>query len=182
MGYSMGEVNETNERRRGRKGIKNLDLVERGKIAALWEQGYNYNQIGKMLGRSETTISNEIKRGTVEIVDSELRKKKIYSPEAGQFISDRTRRRSYAKRNTQEKHRDFLEWIEHMVIEEKYSIDAAVGYAKEHELFPREEMLCTTTIYNYVEKRKTRIRPIDLPNKVRRRVKTSNRPVAKKKS
>ena len=41
-------------------------------------------------------------------------------------------------------------------------------------------MVCTKTIYNYVEKGKIKTKNINLPNKVRRRVK-SDRPTQKRK-
>ena len=51
-----------------------------------------------------------------------------------------------------------------------WSLDACVGYARLHSLFPKEQMVCTKTLYNYVDACLFQdVRNIDLPLKVRRR-------------
>ena len=61
----------------------------------------------------------------------------------------------------------FLTWIEHMVLKDKWSIDASVGYAIRHHLFARDAMVSTKTLYNYVHQGILQIAPIDLPLMVR---------------
>lgn len=55
--------------------------------------------------------------------------------------------------------------------DDKWSLDACVGYALAHNLFKRSEMHCTKTLYNYVELGLLGIKNIDLPQKLHRRTK-----------
>ena len=42
----------------------------------------------------------------------------------------------------------FINWIESKVLDDHWSFDAAVGYAKGHCIFVRNEIICTKTLYN----------------------------------
>jgi IS30 family transposase len=42
-----------------------LTLIERGQIEAYRKEGYGINEIARRLGRSKSTISEEVKRGTL---------------------------------------------------------------------------------------------------------------------
>lgn len=55
-----------------------------------------------------------------------------------------------------------------------WSLDASVGYAKENNLFSTDEMVCTKTLYNYVDLGLLTIKNIDLPEKLKRNTKSSN--------
>jgi IS30 family transposase len=46
------------------KKFKHLSVYERGQIAALLEEGKSQRYIAKKLGRSPSTISREIRKGT----------------------------------------------------------------------------------------------------------------------
>ena len=59
----------------------------------------------------------------------------------------------------------------HFCGDDKWSLDACVGYALAHKLFKRSEMLCTKTLYSYVELGLLGIKNIDLPQKLHRRTK-----------
>ena len=52
--------------------------------------------------------------------------------------------------------------------------DASVGYAKENNLFSSDKMVCTKTLYNYVDLGLLTIKNIDLPEKLKRNTKSSN--------
>lgn len=49
------------------------------------------------------------------------------------------------------------------VLDDHWSFDAAVGYAEHKGLFMRNEMVCATTLYNYLHKGVLGIKAIDLP-------------------
>lgn len=51
---------------------------------------------------------------------------------------------------------------------DKWSLDAICGYAKRHKLYPAE-ILCTKTLYNYINLGLLKIKSIDLPLKLRRK-------------
>ena len=44
----------------------------------------------------------------------------------------------------------FIRWIKERVYKDRWSFDAAIGYAKHKCLFVRNEMVCTKTLYNYL--------------------------------
>ena len=62
----------------------------------------------------------------------------------------------------------FINWIESKVLNDHWSFDAAVGYAKHKGLFVRNKMVCAKTLYNYLHKGVLGIKAIDLPLVVRR--------------
>ena len=61
-----------------------------------------------------------------------------------------------------------------MFTKKGWSLDASVGYAKENNLFSSDEMVCTKTLYNYVDLGLLPIKNIDLPEKLKRNTKSSN--------
>ena len=62
----------------------------------------------------------------------------------------------------------FINWIESKTLDDHWSFDAAVGYAKHKGLFVRNEMVCAKTLYNYLHKGVLGIKAIDLLLVVRR--------------
>lgn len=55
--------------------------------------------------------------------------------------------------------------------DDKWSLDACHGAALRSGKFRREEMVCTKTLYNYVDLGLRPIKNIDLPKKLRRNTK-----------
>ena len=53
--------------------------------------------------------------------------------------------------------------VENKVRVDKWSLDAAVGYALRKGLFVRNEMVCTKTLYNYLYQGILGLKPMDLP-------------------
>lgn len=60
-----------------------------------------------------------------------------------------------------------------MFTKKGWSLDASVGYAKENNLFSSDEMVCTKTLYNYVDLGILPIKNIELPEKLKRNTKSS---------
>lgn len=69
---------------------------------------------------------------------------------------------------------EFLNYVVEMFTEKGWSLDASVGYTKENNLFSSEEMVCTKTLYNYVDLGLLPVKNIDLPEKLKRNTKSSN--------
>ena len=67
---------------------------------------------------------------------------------------------------------DFLRYVEEKVITAGWSIDACVGYAKKNHLFDENEMVCTKTLYNYIDSGLLSITNMDLAEKLSRNTKT----------
>ena len=60
----------------------------------------------------------------------------------------------------------FLRFAEGKILKDKWSPDAVVGYCRNNSDW-QEEMVCTKTLYNYIDKGLLRIRNIDLCLKIR---------------
>lgn len=69
---------------------------------------------------------------------------------------------------------EFFNYVVEMFTKKGWSLDASVGYAKENNLFSSNEMVCTKTLYNYVDLGLLPIKNIDLPEKLKRNTKSSN--------
>ncbi|QRN85482.1 IS30 family transposase [Clostridia bacterium] len=145
---------------------KHLSSYERGQIKLLSDQGQTPYAIGKILGRASNTIRNELERGTV----CQIKQKKtimVYLPDAGQMAYERNRKFCCPRFKMLECS-EFIDHAIHLVRDNKYSLDAIVGAARLHGLFDKTEMVCTKTLYNYVDQGLLSIRNIDLPLKVKR--------------
>ncbi len=131
---------------------KRKDLTERERYAieAYRNDKKTIKEIANLLGRHYQTIYREIKRGTVEMLDSQLRPYKKYCADTGQAIADR---------NKTEKGRnlkvgndlEFMRFIETMVLKKKYSLEAILLHIEKHNLTFKTKV-CLNTLYNYVDK------------------------------
>ena len=148
---------------------KHLTLTERVKIELMLRDGKTAYAISKALERPINTISNEIGRGTVDQIKAGKRIR-IYLADAGQARYAENRkacRKHYQVLECEE----FVRHIETAMIENSWSVDAAVGRARETASFPKT--LCTKTIYNYIDLGLIRIKNHHLPLKLRRKAKGS---------
>ena len=64
-------------------------------------------------------------------------------------------------------------------MKDKWSVDAVVGYCREELGFSKDKMVCTKTLYNWIEKGLLRVRNIDLPIKVKLKPRKTKAKVAK---
>ena len=149
-----------------RKG-QHLSSEERHDIEVHLRDGWSTYKIAKHLGRPYNTIKNEIQRGTVLLYDGKVSR---YKAKAGEEQYRKNRRSSTRKYRCLETV-PFLRYVEKMVREEGWSLDACWGRALESGLFQREEMVCTKTLYNYVDLGMISLKNIDLPEKVSRNTK-----------
>ena len=154
-----------------------LSEVERGKIEAFLSEGLKPAEIARRLGRSRSTISREIKRGTTKQV-KQVNGKKIYFDH---YFADLTQRHYvegrqgiyYLKLEKVSEH--FLKAFEEAMKASPriHSVDSFVyAYKEEH---PSETVPSTKTLYNYIHQGLLAIKAIDLPKAVRLRKKTKNR-------
>ena len=63
----------------------------------------------------------------------------------------------------------FLQYAEKMILKEKWSPDVVVGTAQRKGKFDKGSMVCTKTLYSYIDRRILGVRNIDLPLKTRRK-------------
>jgi IS30 family transposase len=151
------------ERKRG----QHLQAEDRGALQALKAQGYSNRAIAKILGCSPTTVGNELKRGTPPRKSSKG-KDPSYSAKRGEAVYKANRKASVKPLKVL-RCKAFLAWVATQVRDHKWSLDACCGYAKLHQLFPADEMVCTHTLYNMVWADLIPIKVMELPEAVKRR-------------
>lgn len=146
---------------------QHLTNEERHFIEVQLKMGWNKNRIAKALNRPYNTIKNEIKRGTVLLYNGKVKR---YKADVGKEKYKENRKNSAPTYKCLEK-TPFLKFVVSK-FKEGWSLDACVGYALESGLFKRNEIVCTKTLYNYVDRGLLPIKNIDLPEKLRRNTKS----------
>lgn len=161
----MDNTNFTAEHRKG----QHLLSEERHEIEVFLKMGWSIYRIAKELGRPYNTIKNEIKRGTVLLYKGKVQR---YKADEGKRVYLEHRQNSRRQYRCLAYVR-FLQYVvEHFKSEEKWPLDACYGKALESKKFRREEIVCTKTLYNYVDLGLLPIKNIDLPEKLRRNTKS----------
>ena len=132
------------------------------------KDGWPIYRIAKHLCRPYNTIKNEIKRGTVSLYNGNVKR---YKADEGKRVYLEHREnchRQYRCLDTAQ----FLRYVvEIFKSERKWSLDASYGKALESGEFRRDEIVCTKTLYNYVDLGLLPIKNIDLPEKLHRNTK-----------
>ncbi|WP_270218766.1 IS30 family transposase [Enterococcus lactis] len=158
-----------------RKG-KHLSYAERCQIAVLKKEKYSNRQIAEALGRAPQTINGEVKNGrTVQ----QLRRQKqngktydyyveVYDADRGQAVYEENR--THCGRRPKWADSDaFLAWADEKMLQEKWSPDVVVGYAKEHDLFDLALIPSTATLYQWIDRGIMKITNLDLLEKLSRK-------------
>lgn len=129
--------------------FKHLTESERYKIEVLLLRNVSVKEIALTLGKCPATIYNEVKRGTVELFDSNLKPYRKYCADVGQRVYEeksRNKGRNLKVNNDYE----FLKFVEKKIGEEKYSPFAVLCYIKNNNLHFRTTV-CFKTLYNYID-------------------------------
>ena len=142
----MGQEKHSTKKRRW----KQLSESERYKIEDLLRAGMHPREISRQLGRDRRTIEREIKRGSVIQKDSEWRERMQYCADAGQRVHDERAGNKGRTLKIGYDHR-LAGYIEKKIGEEKYLPDAVMGEIKAKGL-KFETMICTKTLYSYIDK------------------------------
>ena len=161
--HAMDYPNCITERRKG----QHLTFEERVIIQTRWNDGWNTNQIAKEIGCSYNCIKTEIARGMTPLYNGKVMR---YKARTGQMVYELNRSKCVKSVNLMNCIR-FIKYVEQKFEEEHWSLDACVGRAIESGEFTREEIVCTKTLYNYVDAGLMKIKNIDLPEKVSRNTK-----------
>lgn len=147
--------------------FKHLLFHDRVLIAFMLNESYTQTRIAQELGVNRSTISREIERGSVlQIVAGRSVLK--YFAETAQTIAEK----SWANVGRKPKFLScsrFLAHADQLMKEENFSPDAVVGQAKDLELFSPEDMVCTNTLYRYIDSGMLETRNIDLTLKMSRK-------------
>jgi len=157
------DTENVQERKRG----QHLRLEDRGAIQSLQRMGFSLRKIAREVNCSPSTVLNELRRGTAERKPGRGRKP-TYKARSGQIVYESNRKRCH-KKTCVEQCQPFIKWMVSKVKDDKWSIDACVGYARRTGLFSAYETGCTSTWYTAIKKNHICIKPLDLPEMMRRR-------------
>lgn len=131
------------------KKYKHLSESERYKIEVLLEDKRKIDEIGRILKRDRSTIYREINRGSISRMQYDLSQKRQYRANVGQ------RRHQELGRNKERslkigKDLRLEKYIRKKILQEAYSPDAIIGEIKQKGL-KFKGMICTKTLYNYID-------------------------------
>lgn len=153
-----------------RRTFTHLTEIERGQIAAYIDENLSLREIGRRMGRDPSTISREKERGTVQQIDTFRKPYTKYFPDVGARVYKENRMNCGAHSKVMDAW-EFIGFAEEKILKEKWSPDAAVGYAKRQQMF--ECIPSTKTLYNWIDDKKTSVINMDLAMKLRRSTKAT---------
>lgn len=128
---------------------KHITTRERYKIEVLLKEKVKPFAIGKRLGKNVRTIEREIKRGMVQLLNSDLSYRQEYCADTAQRIYGVNGSKKGPSLKIGKDH-ELAEYIEKKIGVENYSPDAVIGEIKEKGLVFKTT-ICTKTLYNYIE-------------------------------
>jgi IS30 family transposase len=147
-----------------KKTFKHLNYEQRKLIERWLEEKYTKVKIAELLGVSRSTIYEEINRGTVIQLNSDLSEYKKYFADAGQRVYEEHRANSRKPYKLAEV-TEFIEYAEEEILTNKKAPDTICGRAKIENKFSKT--VCTKTLYNYIDMGLLRVKNIDLPLRVK---------------
>lgn len=140
----MGQGNNNTEVRKG----KHIDYEKRVRIETLFRYGLTPNEIGKQVSKSRRSIERELKKGMVELKNSDLTKRWEYSAVVGQEVHDMKCTGKGPPKKIGKDHK-LVDYIEKS-IKEGYSPYATLQNIKNLGL-KFETTICEKTLYNYID-------------------------------
>lgn len=165
----MGREKDTIKK--GKKRV--LQEKERYEIEILCKAGQSAKKIAELLGRHRRTIERELRRGTVEQMDSEWRMRRVYYADAGQRVAH-VRQSQKGRPLKIGKDHELAKRLEELIGKKRYSPEAALATVRKEGT---STSLCVKTLYNYIDRGVfLHISNQDLPVK-RDRKKRSYRPL-----
>lgn len=141
----MDHLNNTTKRGKG----KHINYEKRLKIEALSKAGLKSERIGQIIGCTGRAIRYELKKGKVELLNSDLTTRIEYSADVGQEKHDYA---GTAKGPNLKIGKDFslVKYIEEKIIKEKMS-PYAVGELLKQNRETFKTIISYRTIYNYID-------------------------------
>ena len=146
---------------------KHLSFEERVIIQTRIKDGFSLRAIVRELGCSPSTISYEVKRGTVSLYHGKQRR---YKADHGQSVYQANRYHCGRKSGFLKKS-DFIEYVNKHFSEDDWSLDVCANRSLAIGEFSSNQTVCTRTLYNYVDQGLMDIRNCDLPEKLKRNTK-----------
>ncbi len=158
---------------------KHLNFKERMTIEIRLKDGFSIYKIAKELGRSINTITNEINRGTTTQI-RQGKHIKIYLADTGEAVYTKNRLNSCRPFKVLDCS-EFINYTVDKIKNDSWSPDACVGEAIANGRFERYQMVCTKTLYNYIDLGLLDVKNTDLSIKLRRNTKSTRVKKHKKK-
>lgn len=150
---------------------KHLNFKERHLIEIRLNDGYTPYKIAKELKRPINTVLNEIRRGTTTQI-KQGKRVEIYLADTGAAVYNQNR--LYSCRTMKRiECSAFINYTVEMMQQKSWSPDACFGEALETGRFSRSKMVCTKTLYNYIDLDLLTVKNTDLPQKLRRNTKSA---------
>lgn len=129
---------------------KHLNERDRYRVEGYLESGLNAKQISRKLHCHISTVYREIKRGEVKRIHSDLTEYWAYRANTAHADYERkVTNRAHALKI--EKHKELSDYIERKMLGHKYSPDAVIGELKQKKQ-KFNGLICTKTLYNYIDK------------------------------
>ena len=152
-----------------------LTFEERVIIETLKKEGYSNYRIAQRLGVKPGTVARELKRGTTHWYVQYKKGTRGarcsgYSAKKGQAEYQKRRQKCGRKCKLKQCWR-FLTYVVGEFLTTKHSLDAIRGAALRSGLFDKKQVVCTRTLYKYVELGLIGIKIFELPEKLKRRTK-----------
>lgn len=148
---------------------KHLTRDESVLIQIRRKDGWSPNRIAAEIGCAPNTVRNELRRGTVNLYRGHVQR---YKADAGQKVYEEHRTHSVRSKEYLQKSA-FLGYVKQHFFEDGWSLDACVGRAISRDGFSRNEVVCTRTLYTYVDLGLIGIANHQLPEKLSRNTKRS---------
>lgn len=140
---------------------KYMTEKERYQLEILLKEKYTPKEIALILNVCIATVYNEIKRGTVELMNTDLTMRKEYCADYAQMVHDKRQKNKGAEYKA--KHdKELLSFIADMLINKHYSPYAVIQYIKKNSL-DFSVSLCEKTVYNYIYCRLLPVKKSQLP-------------------
>ena len=156
---------------------KHLSYEDRVLIQIRLNDNYSIRAIAREIGCSPSTVSNEITRGSVTLYNGHVIR---YTASAGQKTYANNRKHCCRHYDFMSKSA-FLKYVRRHFTEDGWSLDACAGRAVLDGEFTKEEIVCTKTLYRYVDLGFFDIKNHNLPEKLRRKTKKYSSRINKKK-
>lgn len=128
--------------------MKRLTVSERNYIEYLYKKGHNPYQISKIMGKHNSVIYYELKKGYVELLNSDLTTKKVYLSDTAQRVTEERKHNIYhdlAIGNNIA----LSDRIEELIINDRRSPYQALRICENEGL---NVNICLSTLYNYIYK------------------------------
>lgn len=160
----MSTINSTTK-----ASYTHLTAFHRGKIALLLKQGFSKSEIARQLGFHRSTITREIKRGSVKQVkdvSGKLVYYDAYFDETAQALAEKRRKNIYFLKLKQVSNNFLASFTEEMKARPRiHSVDTFIHSYKQNQ--PDETVPSTKTMYTYIHQGLLDVKPIDLPRAIR---------------